>query len=67
MPKVTLRFNLPEEKEEYEAAYNGARVASIIEELDNYLRAKTKYGELPDETHDIYQEIRDKLWELRND
>lgn len=59
--KGTLEFNLPEEQEEFEIAQNGGQYASIINDLDNYLRTKTKYGE---KNVKVYQEIRDYLTSL---
>ena len=67
MPKATLSYSLPEEADEFDLAYQGAKLACIIEDLDNYLRAKIKYGPLTDEQETIYQEIRDKLNELRHE
>jgi hypothetical protein len=65
--KSTLVFNLPEDREEFEHAIKAIQYLSIIDEMDNYLRGKIKYGELPEAQENIYQEIRDKLWELKNE
>lgn len=67
MPKHTIHFNLPEEKEELELAMKSLDNFLVVEGLDNFLRSKIKYGNLPEEVTTIYQEIRDKLWELRRD
>lgn len=67
MPKLTMSFKLPEEEEEFNLAKNGIKNSIVIEELDNFLRGKIKYGEHPDAIEAIYQEVRDKLWELRNE
>ena len=67
MPKAILEFNLPEEREEFENAHKGVHYLIVIEDLDNFLRAKLKYTELTEEQATIYQEVRDKLWELKND
>ncbi len=67
MPKAILFYDLPEEADEFDLAYQGAKLACIIEDLDNYLRAKIKYSELTDEQEALYQEVRDKLTELRNE
>lgn len=65
--KVSLEFNLPEEREEYELAYNGVHYACVVEELDRHLRNKLKHEELTAEQNTIYQEIRDRLSALRHD
>ena len=67
MSKVILKFDLPEEREEYENAYNGNKTVAIIEEMDNFLRGKLKYQELTDEQEKIYSEIREKLFELKQE
>lgn len=67
MPKVTLHYNLPEEQDEFDLAYRGAKLACAVEDFDNYLRGKLKYEELTDEQYKLYEEVRNKLWELRNE
>lgn len=61
--KLTLQFNLPEEREEAETALHGMRYRIALSDLDNYLRGKIKYEELSDSDEKIYQEIRSKLRE----
>lgn len=67
MPKAVLEYNLPEETEEFDLAQNGSHYFCVIEDLDNYLRSLIKFGNLPMEKEEIYQEIRDKLHDLKND
>ena len=62
--RTILEFNLPEEEEEFLLAFNGARYAIALDELDNWLRAKIKYGDHDQATEALYQECRDKLNEL---
>lgn len=66
MPKATLTFTLPEEREEYDLALNGSRAQTTIDDIDNYLRGKIKYGNLTEEQEAIYEEIRNKLHELKS-
>lgn len=61
MPIVSIEFNLPEEKEEYEAAMNGASFHCVLSELDSHLRNEIKYMNHSESKEKIYQEIRDKL------
>lgn len=65
--KAVLEFDLPEESEAFKDAQKGTQYAAILEELDQYLRGVIKYHDLPEEITAIYQEIRDKLSELRDD
>lgn len=68
MPKVTLEFQLPEESEQFEITSKASHLDYVIQELDNYLRSKIKYGTgLTDEQYAIYSELREKLWELKNE
>jgi len=64
--KAILEFNLPDDQQEYDLANNGLNFWRILYELDQELRAKTKYApdDLPQDKYDAYQEIRDKLHEL---
>lgn len=67
MPKAILEYDLPEERDDFDLAMKAAHLDYVIYELDNYLRGKLKYGELTDDQDRLYQEIRDKLTELKNE
>lgn len=59
--KAILKFDLPEESHEHEAAMRGQSLAFVIWELDQWLRNEAKYGarnELPTD------EVREKLREV---
>lgn len=62
--KATLTFNLPEEEHEYMNAVQGAKMRSILWDLDQWLRSKLKYEELSDGQYDAFKETRDHLREL---
>lgn len=62
--KATITFNLPEEEHEYRNAVDGAKMRSILWEIDQWLRAKLKYEELTDEQYDAFKETRDELIKL---
>ena len=64
--KATLEFNLPDDQDEFVLATNGLKFWSVLWELDQSLRSKTKYAPdtLPQDKYDAYQEIRDELREL---
>lgn len=42
--KATLEFDLPEEEEEHQTAFNGAHWKGVCFEIDQYLRGKIKYA-----------------------
>jgi len=64
--KATREFNLPDDQDEFVLATNGLKFWSVLWELDQSLRSKTKYApdSLPQDKYDAYQEIRDELREL---
>jgi hypothetical protein len=43
--KITLEFNLPEDREEYEQCYKGSDYINAIREIVEYLRNKIKYSD----------------------
>lgn len=69
MAKAILEFNLPEDNQEFLLATKGLDFWSVLWELDQDLRAKTKYApdDLPQDKYDAYQEVRDKLYELMSE
>lgn len=67
MPKVIMEFNLPDEAEELKDAQNGTNYSIQLDNFANFLRSKLKYSELTEEQYAIYEEIRSKLWEIRNE
>jgi hypothetical protein len=69
MAKAILEFNLPDDNQEFLLATKGLDFWSVLWELDQDLRAKTKYApdDLPQDKYDAYQEVRDKLYELMSE
>ena len=67
--KAILEFNLPDDQQDFDLATSGLKFWSVLCDLDQSLRAKTKYAsdDLPQEKYDAYQEIRDELRELMSD
>lgn len=61
MPKVTLKFNLPEEEEQFKEACQPWK--RVVQELDRSLRHKVKYEDLTGS----YDAARDLLYEVLND
>ena len=64
--KAILEFNLPEDQQDFELATKGLKFWSVLWDLDQSLRTKTKYApdSLPQDKYDAYKEIRDELREL---
>jgi hypothetical protein len=66
--KSVLEFNLPEDSAEFELACNAGKLHGVLWDLDQWLRGIIKYNDsLPDEHIQIYQKVRDKLYEELNE
>jgi len=61
MPVVTVKFNLPEEKEEFKRSHEGSAYYSVIIDLLDYIRSETKYTDRETFTVD---EIRGTIYDL---
>ena len=61
--KITIEFNLPEDKDQHIMAINGPRYWKVLWELSTWLRTAIKHNpdELDSKTLDI---ILDELYEL---
>jgi len=59
--KVNIEFQLPEEQTEFDLTVNGQRIASILFDLDEWLRGQIKHNDQP------YDEVRKKLREFIKD
>jgi len=59
--KASLVFNLPSERELYEACLNGFNYKNAIWELDQLLRSEMKYKELSDDTYKAFEYCRKEL------
>ena len=64
--KAILEFNLPDDQDEHELAINARKYYSVLWELDQYLRNKTKYAsdDVSSEDIEAIQMVRDELWKL---
>jgi hypothetical protein len=52
MPTVTLRYRLPDEQSEYDAARLGSEALSTLAQIDQHCRERIKYCEpTVDEVH----------------
>lgn len=58
MPTVTLRYTLPDEQAEFDAARTGAEARRVLWDIDQRLRSLLKHGEPPKETRELAEEIR---------
>lgn len=63
--EAILKFNLPEERPEFDFAVNGNKWSLVAWKVDQELRSKIKHSEsLTEEQRDIYQEVRNLINEF---
>lgn len=58
MPIATLRYNLPAEQAEYDAARLGSEAMQVLWQIDQRLRSLLKHGQPSNETGQLAEEIR---------
>ena len=61
MPTVTIRYRLPDEQAEFDAARQGAESKRILWDIDQRLRSLLKHGEPTDAEAKLAEEIRDMI------
>ena len=61
MPTVTIRYRLPDEQAEFDAARQGAEAKRILWDIDQRLRSLLKHGEPTDAEAKLAEEIRDMI------
>ena len=61
MPIATLRFSLPDEQNDYDAARLGRQMVTTLWEIDQRLRSLLKHGQPSSETGQLAEEIRQML------
>lgn len=66
MPKVTITFNLPEEREDYAIATNANSMYSFIWDFEQALRARYKHTEPPsEEARAEFEAIKELYYTLK--
>lgn len=65
--KARLEYDLPDEAADFRVAADGWRWRRVVEDIDNRLRDRVKYGDLPDPLHDEVDTIRKELAEIMQD
>jgi hypothetical protein len=66
--QAILKFQLPEDSQEFELANNGAKMHNVLWEMDKWLRSNTKYApdSMSEDTYNAFQQCREQLRELMN-
>lgn len=58
MPTITLRYTLPDEQSDFDAARHGAEAKRVLWDIDQACRSLVKYGEPSGETREFAERIR---------
>ena len=61
MPVITVRYSLPDEQHDYDAARLGAAACAALWEIDQRLRSLLKHGDPSEETERLAEEIRQMI------
>ena len=62
--EAILKYNLPEDTQEFQTAVSGYKYRWLIQEVDQYLRSEIKYNDkLSNDTCKAFELIRDKIRE----
>jgi hypothetical protein len=61
MPILTLRYTLPKEQRDFDAARLGWDMAKAIFAIDQHCRSVVKHGEPSGETRELAEEIRQMI------
>ena len=64
--EAILKFNLPEERPEFELAVDASKWYSVCWDMDQYLRSQTKYApdDMPEEVYEALSKTREKLHQI---
>lgn len=65
--KAVLKYNLPDDNEDFKDAINGTKYRIVIDDIDNYLREKLKYGHNFTSADEALEKVREELYQLRSD
>lgn len=61
MPIATLRYRLPDEQAEYDAARTGMEARAVLGEIDRRLRSLLKHCDPSQETREVAEQLRDMI------
>ena len=61
MPTITIRYRLPDEQSEYDAARLGSAACGCLWDIDQRLRSLLKHGNPSDETAALAEELRQMI------
>jgi hypothetical protein len=57
MPKAILKFSLPDERNEYACAVNGAKYHTALWDISQWIRSQIKYGDDVRVEHEVVRKM----------
>lgn len=64
MPIVTVKFDLPEENEDFEFYIKAPKYFSATWEFASWLRQKVRHEDLDEKDYDIFEKVYEKMYEV---
>ena len=61
MPVITIRYTLPDEQADFDAARLGRAMASALWDIDQRCRSVLKHGDPSEETERLAEELRQMI------
>jgi len=67
--EAILKFNLPDDQEDFNIALDGGKWALSMWEMNNWLRSQIKHPPegMSDDTYKAFEDARDQLYEILNE
>jgi hypothetical protein len=67
--EAILKFNLPDDQEDFNIALDGSKWALSMWEMNNWLRSQIKHPPegMSDDTYKAFEDARDQLYEILNE
>ena len=67
--EAILKFNLPDDQEDFNIALDGGKWALSMWELNQWLRSQIKHPPegMSDDTYKAFEDARDQLYEILNE
>jgi hypothetical protein len=64
--EAILKFNLPEDQDDFDTALDGSKWALSMWEINNWLRSQIKHPPegMSDDTYKAFEETRDQLYKI---
>ena len=67
--EAILKYNLPDDQEDFNIALDGGKWALSMWEMNNWLRSQIKHPPegMSDDTYKAFEDARDQLYEILNE